>query len=365
MKKIIKIISGFAFMGGLYACGNMQAKKSDTNTETVKPTYKVISIKQDTLSYKIELPGTLKPYEQVVLYSKIDGFVSHLKVDRGDYVKKGQLLMEIDAPEIQQKLLAAQAKNQEVLEKYQFSLENYQRMKDAASVVGAVSTTELQRSKTKFMVDSAALESAKAEVKAANQLVKYTKITAPFDGVITDRLVSPGALVGGGQKPLLKLNQEDKLRLIVAIPSEYANDLNDHSKATFSVNSFPGKRFSATLSRSSQALSSDVQSMKIEFDYDNGERKLKGGSYAKVQLQFKRNYPTLLVPSSSIITTQNEKMIAKVVDGKIKLFSITTGMVINNRIEVFGDLETGDQILIKPSSTIKDGTAINAVLSEN
>ena len=360
MKFYIKSISFSLLTLLLMACGNAEnkAKKED---KPLKPTYQVTNVKSDTLKYKLSLPGELKPYEEVTLYAKIEGFVEKLNVDRGDLVKKGEILLNIEAPEIQQKLLAARAKQREIAEKLSFSAQNYQRMNRASEVEGAISSIELEQTKTRFMGDSAALSAVKAEVAAAAQLAGYRNIKSPFDGVITSRMVSPGALVGSGKEPLLKLAREDKLRLLVAIPYKHANALSANTKASFTVNGAPGKKFPVSFSRSSRALDPELRSLMVEFDYDNSANILSAGAYAQVHLQLRRNQPTLKVPASSIITTPTQTLIAKVKSGKIQMIPITTGISKDGMIEIFGNLDSGDQVVLKGNSTLKNGMAIEAV----
>lgn len=360
---MVNFFSLLGLIGFLNSCADSNAEKHKQNEpQSDLAKYVVTTIKSDTLKYNLTVPGDLKPYEQVTLYAKIDGFVTDLKVDRGDMVKKGQLLLRIEAPEIQQKLLAAKAKQREIVERLHFSQQNLQRTQDAASVDGVVSTTELQQTRTQYLADSASLEVVRAEVAAAAQLEKYTEITAPFDGVVTQRLVSPGALVGGGEKPLLKIYREDKLRLEVAIPSKHAKALHIKNKASFRVNSYPGREFTVELSRSSKSLNAELRSMMVEFDYDNSDGFLDGGDYAEVNIDLKRYHPTLQVPSSSVITTPSSVYIAKVVDGKAQLVPVTTGLTKNNKVEVFGNIKAGDQVIVKANSTLKDGMKI--VVSE-
>lgn len=366
MKSYIKFFSILSLAGLFAACSQVAAEKSKKDTtQSNKTEHQVAAVKSDTLQYELTLPGELKPYDEVTLYAKIEGFVKDLKVDRGDEVKKGELLMKIEAPEVQQKFLAAKAKEREILEKLSFSQQNYQRMNEASSVDGAISAIELEQSKAKFMADSAALSAVRAEVAAARQLAEYREIRAPFDGVVTNRHISPGALVGSGKEPLVELSREDKLRLEVAIPSKHTKALQIDSEASFTVNSFPGREFPVKFSRSSKTLNRELRAMMVEFDYDNPKYLLEAGAYAQVNLSLKRKTPTLSIPSSSIIRTPSNIFVAKVVSGKVQLVPVTTGMTKAKRVEVFGDIKEGDQIIVKGNSTFKDGMEIAVTEDKN
>lgn len=344
------------------SCNQANAEKSDNeNINPQKPSYKVTALKKDTLQYNLNLPGDLEPYDQVTLYAKIQGFVSDLKVDRGDEVKKGQILAIIEAPEVEEKYLSAKSKEREILEKLKFSTENYKYLEKAAEVDGAVSTIEVEQARSRFMADSAAWSAVKAEVSAAEHLSKYREIKAPFNGIITERLVSSGALVGGDKQALFKLSREDKLRLSVAIPSKHANALKPRTKANFSVNAYPGKKFPVELTRSSGTLNPELRASIVEYDVDNSERLLRAGDYAEVEVLMKKNLPSIQVPVSSIITTKNNTYIAKVIEEKVQMIPIITGLTYQEKIEVFGEINEGDQIVVNANSSLKDGLEIESI----
>ena len=365
MKSYLKYIY-LIFLAAIFvSCNQANAEKSENkNTENQKPTYTITTLKTDTLKYNLTLPGDLKPYDQVTLYAKVEGFVSNLKVDRGDEVKKGQILAVIEAPEIEEKFLSAKSKERKILEKLSFSAQNYKYLEKASEVDGAVSAIEVEQARSRFMADSAAWSAVKAEVSAAEHLSKYREIKAPFNGIITDRLVSSGALVGGDRQALFKLSREDKLRLAVAIPSKHANALKPRTKADFSVNAYPNKKFPVELTRSSKTLNPELRASMVEYDVDNSENLLNAGDYAEVNVFMKRNLPSIQVPVSSIITTKNNIYIAKVIEEKVQMIPVVTGLTYQENIEVFGDIQEGDQVIINANSSLKDGLEIEAVLEE-
>ncbi len=344
------------------SCNQANTEKPENqNNENQKPTYNITTLKSDTLNYELTLPGDLKPYDQATLYAKVEGFVSKLNVDLGDEVKKGEVLAVIEAPEIEQKYLSAKSKEREILEKFSFSSQNYKYLEKAAKVDGAVSAIEVEQARSRFMADSAAWSAVKAEVSAAEHLAKYREITAPFDGIITDRLVSLGALVGGEKQALFNLSREDKLRLSVAIPSKHANALQPKTKASFMVNAYPNKKFPVELTRSSKALNPELRASIVEYDVDNIENLLHAGDYAEVSISMQKNLSSIQVPTSSIIETKNNIYIAKVTDEKVQMIPIVTGLTHQNKIEIFGDIQEGDQIIINANSSLKEGLEITPV----
>lgn len=358
MRSIINIVK-ISLLSLLVAACNKETEKQEQTSDL--PSFTTFALKTDTLNYNLTLPGDLNPYDQVTLYAKVEGFISELLVDRGDEVEKGQVLAKIDAPEMEQQYLAAKSNEREVLERLNYSAENYQSLKNAAKTDGAVSTMELEQAKSKFVGDSAALNAAKAEVLATKQLKDYRIITAPFKGVITRRMISPGALVGPGKKEaLFHLSREDKLRLEVAVPDKHGSSLPLNSTASFQASNRPGEKFDVQLSRSSKSLDPKLRSLLVEFDVDNPDQKLSAGSYVDVDLNLNRSYPTFQVPQSSIIETRKNIFVARVTDNKVDLVPVITGISTAQNTEVFGDLEEDDQIIEKGNTTLKDGMEVNA-----
>ncbi|MBC9794971.1 efflux RND transporter periplasmic adaptor subunit [Sinomicrobium weinanense] len=317
-----------------------------------------IKAKKDTVSYTLSLPGELYPYESVTLYAKIEGFVDKLYVDRGSQVKKDQLLATLDAPEIAQHYLAARAKQREVFQKLNFSEANYRRMLDASRVEGAVSTLELEQANTRFLGDSAAHNAIQAEMEAAEELQNYTRVKAPFSGVITRRPVSPGTLVGNTEEPLFDLARQNKLRLVVAIPEKHAQAIQDSVTAVFTVNSLKNRTFRAGFSRSSVALDPQLRSLMVEFDVDNPGQVLKAGSYARVQLNFRRSTPSVRVLQSSIIRTKSENYVARVIENKINLVPVDIGLGSGGWTEISGAIEAGDIIVKQGSTSLTEGMPV-------
>src|SRR5690606_9323294 len=262
-----------------------QTKKEDN----VKPTVETISPTLDQPFYTVNLPGELKPYEEVKIHAKIKGFVKKVHVDRGSLVKKGQLLAILEAPEIMQQYLSAKSDEIKYDQEYIFAKQAYDRLKKAAQTGGAVAEIELDRALSQLNSAKAAVEASKANSGIPAQMNSYLKIVAPFDGVVTERKVSEGALVGDNTEELFSLAQTDKLRLTIAIPEKFSQSLHEGMKVEFSVNSLPGRSFQAEWSRSSNVIQRDGRALFAEFDVANSNSELSGGEYAQVQLPLQRS----------------------------------------------------------------------------
>jgi len=320
-----------------------------------------VKIEKGSLSSVINLPGQLKPFEVVDIYPKVNGFVKEMLVDRGSVVHQGQVLMTLEAPEIEQQYQAALSKMLEAQEAINASRDRYYRLRTAAKTPGAVSDLDLVNARSRYESDSALALAEKANVSAAQALKDYLVVKAPFDGIITERNVHPGTLTGPNfkqdGKPLLNLQDIRKLRLEVFIPEEYADkvDLKDKQLA-FTTQALPGQVFHADISRSSNSLNNDYRSEAIEADVNNKDNTFKPGMYVETSLKVKSQVQSFMVPTSAIVTSTERKYIIVLDSGKTRFVNVKDGISVNGQTEVFGDF-TGDETILKyPDSEIKEGT---------
>lgn len=326
--------------------------------KAVIPTVETVSVQEMQASYTLQLPGEVLPYEQVKLYPKVKGFVKDIYVDRGSPVRQGQLLAVLEAPEITQASMAASAKKQEVLESIQYSGQAYERLKRAAANKGAVADLELEQAKARLMADSAKLKSLDAEMAAAAQLAKYLNIKAPFDGIITTRNVSPGALVGTNDSPLFSLARQDRLRLTLAIPEKHTHALADSSVIQYRLSNYPDKIFTAAISRNSGLVDPKIRSLMVEFDINNTAQIHRGGEYVQAEVPFHNPTPGLWVPSSSIVDAPSGIFVLKVMDDIVHRVAVKTGIRKDGLTQVFGELRPEDLVVLKGSEELREGTKI-------
>ncbi|KAA8474573.1 RND family efflux transporter MFP subunit [Arcticibacter tournemirensis] len=306
--------------------------------------------------YEISVPAELKPYEQVAVYAKVTGFVKRMYVDRGDRVRRGQLLAVLEAPEMNQQYLSDKSTEQKVYSDYLYAKQAYDRLVTASKTTGAVADIELDRAKSAMQSAKSAYDASKAGTAHSSQLQQYLRITAPFDGVITDRNVSVGALAGtGSNTPLFMMAQSNKLRLTLSLPEKHASSVKQGMPATFTISSQPGKTFNAVLSRTSGLLDQQDRSLTLEFDVSNPSGELQGGDYAQVKLKLQRKNPTYWVQSKSVLNTQSGTYVLTLNDNEVKRIAVSEGVRLDTLTEVFGNLSQQDKIIVKPSEEIKEG----------
>ncbi len=328
-------------------------QKEETKTINQYPTASIQFINPE---YSISIPAELKPYEQVAIYAKVNGFVKQLFVDRGDHVRKGQLLAILEAPEMEQQYLSSKSSEQKIYKDYLYSKQAYDRLLEASKTNGAVADIELERAKSVMESAKSAHDASKAGTAHSSQLQQYLRITAPFDGVITQKNVSVGALAGtGSNTPLLMMAQGEKLRLTVSLPEKHASSVSKTLPATFTVSSQPNKTYNATLSRTSGLLNKDDRSLTLEFDVDNISAELQGGDYAQVNLKLQRKASSYWVDNKSILRTQSGIFVLTLKNDEIKRIKVNEGIRMESLTEVFGDFSPEDNILLKPSEEIKEG----------
>jgi membrane fusion protein (multidrug efflux system) len=355
----------------LMACGRNAAASADKDPAAKDSSIKdpspgsqyiVGEVTEGRLGSTADLPGVLKPFEMVDIYPKVNGFIREIPVDRGSQVHKGELLVRLEAPEIEQQYYSAKAKYLQVYALYLASKDDYDRLVVANRMPGTVSAHDLELARAKMIADSASTQGEIANYKALEATKDYLTVTAPFDGVITERNVHPGALVGPAQKeedkPMLVLQQENKLRLVIDVPEVYSNQLSGHSLIRFRVSTLPGKNFQGIISRSAGSLNMKYRSEAIEVDVNNTERLLKPGMYAEVELPVTRNTNSLIVPGSAVVTSQEKRYVIRVQDDKAHWVDITEGNSRNDSIEIFGELRLHDKIIINANDEIKDGASI-------
>jgi RND family efflux transporter MFP subunit len=360
----------------LTACSSASSDTKPAQKEPDVQQVAVATVQSLQPSKKVTLPGELKPWNRVTMYAKVKGFVREITVDRGTNVRKGQVLARLDAPEVLSELSQAQAQLQaqeatlaEQTTRARASRLTYQRMIQTAKMEGAVSLNELDQAHARMQGDSAMVAVARGSVQAAQsnlqakrELRQYLTITAPFDGVVIERNISPGALVGAGDssKPLFVLEDNRTLRLTVAIPESFANQLKTQSSVAFTVNAMPERRFNARLSRSAESLVEANRAMMAEFDVNNASRELKAGMYAEVTLPIERSAKTLFVPTTSVVSSSEKQFVIRVRDNRAQWVSVQKGNVVDSLVEVFGDLQPGIAIVRTASEEIRDGQTVKA-----
>src|SRR5579864_2449401 len=324
------------------------------------------------VSRTVELPGEFLPFLSVSLHARVPGYVERVLVDRGSVVKQGDLLVELSAPEMtahiaeaESKVQAAEADRLQAEAQLEGSESTYERMKKAAETPGAIAGNELIQAEKQVDAAKALLSSrqqasraAEATVQSLKDMQAYLRITAPFDGVVTDRLVHPGALVGSDTEPLLIIQQVSHLRLVVAVPEEDVGGIARGAKVEFRVPAYPERTYSGTVARSAHALDQKTRTMPVELDVSNSDGSLSPGMYPAVKWPVRRSRPALFVPQTSVVTTTERVFVVRDRNGRAEWVDVRTGADDGDLVEVIGNLQPGDQVVRRATDEIRAGAAL-------
>jgi len=333
----------------------------------------IVSIVSKPVARTIDLPGEFQPFQSVSLHAKVRGYVERVLVDRGSAVKRGQLLVELSAPEMKATIVEAEAKAQAAeAERLQAEAalaaaqSTYDRLKKAAETPGAIAGNELIQAQKQVEAAQAVVQSkrlsaeaVKAAVQAQKDLETYLQITAPFDGVVTERLVHPGALVGPGADPVLLVLQEiSHLRLVVAVPEQNTGGIVPGARVEFRVPAYPDRVYSGTVARLAHALQETTRTMAVELDVINRDGSLSPGMYPTVKWPVRRGYPSLWEPLTSVVTTSERTFVIRDNNGRAEWVNVVKGVTDGDLVEVSGGLHVGDRVVRRATDEIRDGAEL-------
>lgn len=358
MKFIFPNIITIAFLLLFTGACRQTTKKTEVQKTTVDSAAAFI-LKKGEVNKQISFPAELIPMEKAEIYPKVTGYIASVKVDIGDRVKKGQVLATLEAPEMLANYSQANADVQTARSKYLGSLDSYNRILNASKVEGTIAAGELEKTKSQLMADSASLQAARSKVVAYGQLKDYLVIHSPFSGIVTQRTVDPGTLVGNtNSKPILVVENTDLLRLRIPVPEAYTSAATRSGSIEFTVDAEPDVAYTATLSRKAGALNLVNRTETWEFLYTNKNNQLKSGMFANATLKMGRKDPSFLVPSSAVATNLEKRFVIRVQDGKAEWVDVRNGISLGDKIEIFGNLQEGDILLMRATDEIKPGNFV-------
>ncbi len=327
------------------------------------------------VSRTTDLPGEIAPFLSVSLHAKVPGYVDRVLVDRGSVVRQGDLLVELSAPEMAARIAEAESQVQsadanrlQAEAQLAAAQSTYDRMKQAAETPGVIAGNELVQTQKQVDAARAALASRQQAGRAAESMVRalkdeqaYLKLTAPFDGVVTDRLVHPGALVGPGSDPvLLVLQQVSRLRLVVSVPEEDVGGIMPKARVSFSVPAHPERTYSGTVARIARSLDQKTRTMAVELDVLNQDGSLAPGMYPTVKWPVRRSRPALFVPRTSVVTTTERTFVVRDENGRAQWVDVRKGFTEGDLVEVQGDLKAGDMVVRRATDELREGSVLPA-----
>ncbi len=322
------------------------------------------------LDRKLKLPAEVAAYQSVDLVARVPGFVEKVLVDRGSMVKKGDLLVELSAPEMKAQLseyeakaLAIESQKAEAEARLAALDSTMQRLRDAAKTPGAIAANEVVQAEKAVEAQKALILSIQTQAAAARaasaglrETLQYLEVTAPFDGVITERKVHPGALAGPTAPALLRLEQISRLRVVVAVPEGEVSGIMRGVAVPFSIQG--GLSGTGTVARLARSLDPRTRTMSVELDVNNAGGSLAPGMYAEVTWPVRKAKGSILVPPGAVVTTTEKMFVIRNNGGVAEYVRVSKGAAAGDLMEVFGNLRDGDLVVKRGSDEIRAGQAL-------
>ena len=349
---------------GIRAREDANVKLKEWTDDQAAPAVALIYPDPGALSASLDLPGRLEAYYRAPIFARVNGYVKSWNADIGARVKAGDVIAEIDAPDLDQQLLQARADltNQQASAK--LSEVTLARRKTLIAS-NFVSMQEIDERTADLSNKNAAVNSSQANVERLEALAGYKKITVPFDGIVTARNTDVGALInagGGSGPPMFIISDIKKLRVYVNVPQNYVPSIKIGAKAKIAVPEYPTRTFEATVEASAQAVDVTSGTTQMQLGLDNSAGELMPGGFANVKLVLQREGVPLHIPASALIFDQKGLRVATVTpDNKILFKPVTIVRDLGRDIELAGGVTVEDRVISTPPDGIVDGDAVRVV----
>lgn len=358
----IAVLAGFVVVRGINARIKAAAIVKQETLDLAVPSVAVIHPKRGAAKDEIILPGNMQAFIDSPIYARTSGYLKSWKVDIGQKVKTGQVLAEIETPEIDQQLQQARA-DQATAEANMKLSETTAARYQSLLKLDAVSRQETDQAVSDLEAKKAIVASTRANVKRLEEMVSFQKVTAPFDGVITARNTDVGALVnagnGGPAQELFHLASTSKLRVFVSVPQAYSRSAGAGVVADLTLPEFPGRHFSGRVARTSESIDAATRTLLTEVDIDNSSGTLLPGAYVQVHLRLPPGASALLLPVTALIFRAEGLQVAVIRDGKAELVPITTGRDFGTEVEVTSGISEQDAVVVNPPDSLTTGAAVH------
>jgi membrane fusion protein, multidrug efflux system len=332
----------------------------ETERESV-PTVAVIHPTAEKPDEELVLPGTLQAYEESPIYARTNGYLLRWYKDIGSRTTKGELLADIDTPEVDQELMQARATRQQIVAQMDLAKINSDRYLSLRTT-DSVSQQEADQQASGYQQAKANLDAADANVRRLEELEAFKHVYAPFSGVLTKRNVDPGALInaGGTGKELFDMARVDPLRVYVNVPQAYAPAIKNGMEAWVTLQELPGQKFKGTVARTAESIDPATRTLLTEVDVPNKDGRLLPGSFGEVHFRPGINGQKVTLPVNTMLFRQEGPRVAVVgSDNKVQLRPITIGRDYGSTLEILGGVDVGDRVVINPADSLEEGQQVN------
>ena len=361
---IVAILLAVAIFEGIRSRAKDRSELNEATGKASVPTVLTTRPSGGAAAQEITLPGNTQAFTDTPIYARTNGYLRHWYADIGAHVRKGQLLADIETPELDQQLLQAQAELLSVKANMDLAQTTSVRWQGLLEK-HAVSKQETDQVMSDYAAKQAAYASSQANVRRLQELQSYERVLAPFDGIITARNTDIGALIGSGSgstpKELFHEAAVGKLLVYVAVPEVYADSIRDGQKVRITQDANPGQVIEGTISRNSNAIDQTSRTLNVQVGVDNASGQLKPGAYVFVHMKLPSNGShTFTIPSNTLLFRAEGLRVGVVRDNAVTLVPITIGHDFGGTVEVTSGLSPDDQIVLDPSDSLISGTKVQA-----
>jgi RND family efflux transporter MFP subunit len=311
---------------------------------------------------EIVLPGNTQAFTDSPIYARTDGYLTHWNYDIGARVKKGDLLAEIETPEVDHQLHQAQSQLETAQANYDLAKITSDRWQFLLKS-NSVSKQETDQAVANQAAQKAVVDSNSANVRRLEQLQSFEKVYAPFDGVITARSTDIGALINAGSsaqsKELFHMAAISTLRVFVPVPEVYSNAARPGAAATLTLDEYPGRMFRGTLVRDSSAIDPASRTLLVEVDLSNPDGLLLPGAYVSVHLKLPATIRSVTIPANTLLFRREGLRVGVVRDGRANLVAVTIGRDYGANVEIVSGLQIADSVILDPSDSLENGSPVH------
>lgn len=348
-----------ALFAGLEPRARKQEALAEETAELAIPSVTVISPSPGKASAGLLLPAEVKPWLESPIYARASGYLKRYLVDLGDHVDAGQLLAEIETPELAQELERARhevAQGETALALAKTKAERSTRLVD----MEAASKEEYDENHAEVAMKSAMLDAARANLRRLEELQAFARITAPFSGIITARKTDVGDLItAGSARELFRLAQTNKLRVQVCVPQTRALQIATGQMAELLIPERPNQVFPAQVTRTAGAISTESRTLLTELEVDNSQGEILAGSFGQVKFTETKGQAPLTLPGNTLLFRAEGPQVGVVqADGKVVLRSVKLGRDFGQTVEILGGVTSQDRVVLNPSDSLADGASV-------
>ena len=358
---VVGIVLAAVVMLGIASRSREESVLETENKQTSATDVEVIHPAGSAISDEIALPGNTQAFMDTPIYARTSGYLRRWYFDIGAHVRQGQLMAQIETPELDQQLQVAQAdlkSSQANLDLAVTTAARYQNLLKTNSV----SKQETDVATGDEAAKRAARDASEANVRRLTQLQSFENVYAPFDGIVTARNTDVGALIEAGAntvpKELFHLAAMRKIRVFVAVPEAYSASIKDDTQATLTLDEYPGQKFVGEVARNSNQIDPASRTLNVEVDVDNSKGELLPGAYVFVHFKVPEHSTSLTIPSNTLLFRSQGLQVATVVGNKVHLVPVKIGNDMGATVEIASGLQASDKVIVDPSDSIAEGQQV-------